>query len=93
MQEDERDGAGRLDDPGAHEQVAGVAGVHEAAGRAGHQQERDHARGEQQADFVGPGAVTLQPEGEGDQGHLVAEGRCHPAGQGHDQVPAPRANV
>ena len=68
-------------------------GVHEAADGPGQQQERDDPGAEQQAYFPRPGPVTLQPEGQGDQSHLVAEGRDHPARQGHDQVPASRVII
>ena len=93
VHEDQRHRASHLDQSGANQQTSRVVGIHEAPHRAREEEERDHAGGEQHADLIRMGTVSLETEGQGDQGNLVAEGRDHPAGEGHDQIPASCLNV
>ncbi len=86
VHEDERHRGRHLDDAGRHEQTSGIVGIDDPAHRTREEEERDDAGRQQQTDLVRVGAVGLQAEGQGDQRHLVAEGRDHPPAEGDHQV-------
>jgi len=84
---------GDLKQPSAYEQTSRVVCVDQAPDSAREQQQRDDPPGEQYADLVWPGAVSLQAEGQGHQRHLVAERRNDPSGEGDVQVSVVAVNV
>jgi len=52
-----------------------------------------HARGQHQADLVGASAVRLQPEGDRDERHSVAERRDHASHEGDEKVATSVTNL